>query len=97
MKFSVDTLKLSAKIARDLCAANGIDVKAASARKMWAFTLIGHERFESLVEQARTNGELDLPPNAERMVQWGKSHRKDISLDAANKIISESVDAAFNV
>lgn len=62
-------LKATGKALRSLLSSRGISVKSAATRKMWAYTLLGHPRFESLVAQARAEGYIEVRPNPERTCQ----------------------------
>jgi hypothetical protein len=93
MDFNEFTLKETAAAIHKELGNKCIPLKSSSARKLFSFAVAGHERFESLVEQARNNGTISLTPDPRMMLEWGKTHRKNITLETAEEILFKAITA----
>ena len=89
MEYTVTSLKKTAKAVREALKERGITVKSAATRSLWAYTLAGHQKFESLVEQARRDSYISLLADPTRMVEWCEAREKPITRDVAESLINE--------
>lgn len=89
MEFSAEELKATAKSFWNE-SKNVTPIKATAARRWFAYSFKGHEKFESLVEQAKLS-KLVLEPDVSRFIDWANKHNKPINEKDAMSVIARTL------